>query len=106
MRNDNGKTFIATLYNVIVALDLCDRLFSIITLMNAGHTCLFHKGFCKVYFGGEKKNAVTLTHSAQRKHAFIGKIKNMSRKNKFPARKKIALELLHQILGHRSTRSL
>ena len=28
----------------------------------------------------------------------------MSKKN--PARKKIALELLHQILGHRSTRSL
>ena len=30
----------------------------------------------------------------------------MSKKNKFPARKKIALELLHKILGHRSTRSL
>ena len=30
----------------------------------------------------------------------------MSKKNKFPARKKIALELLHQRLGHRSTRSL
>ena len=29
----------------------------------------------------------------------------MSRKNKFSARKKIALELLHQRLGHRSTRS-
>ena len=30
----------------------------------------------------------------------------MSKKNKFPARKKIALYLLHQRLGHRSTRSL
>ena len=30
----------------------------------------------------------------------------MSKKNKFPARKKIALELLHQRLGHRYTRSL
>ena len=30
----------------------------------------------------------------------------MSKKNKFSARKKIALELLHQRLGHRSTRSL
>ena len=29
-----------------------------------------------------------------------------SKKNKLPARNKIALELLHQILGHRSTRSL
>ena len=67
---------------------------------------IFHKGFCTVYFRAYKKNAVTLPHSAQRKHAFAGKIKNMSKKNKSPARKKIALELLHQILGHRSTRSL
>ena len=80
MCNDNGKAFIATLYNVLLAPDLCDRLFSIITLMNAGHTCIFHKGFCKVYFGAEKKNAVILPHSAQRKHDFAGKIKNMSKK--------------------------
>ena len=69
MCNNNGKTFIATLYNVLIAPDLCDRLFSIITLINAGHTCLIHKGFCTVYFGAEKKNSVTLPHSAQRKHA-------------------------------------
>ena len=106
MCDDNGKIFIATLHYVHLAPYLCDMLFSIITLMNAGHTCLFHKGFCTVYFGAEKKNAVTLPHSAQRKYAFAGKIKNMSKKNKFPARKKIALELLHQRLGHRSTRSL
>ena len=74
--------------------------------MNVGHTCLFHKGFCMVYFGSDKRNTVTLPHSAQRKRAFTGKIKNMSKKNKFPARKKIALELLHQRLWHRSTRSL
>ena len=30
----------------------------------------------------------------------------MSKKNKSPARKKLFLELLHQRLGHRSTRSL
>ena len=53
-----------------------------------------------------EENAVTLPHSAQRKHAFLVKIKNMSKKNKLPARKKIALELLHQRLGHISTRSL
>ena len=74
--------------------------------MNAGHTCLFKKGFCTIYFVADKKNAVTLPHSAQRKHAFTVKIKNMSQKNKFPARKKIAFELLHQRLGHISTRSL
>ena len=74
--------------------------------MNAGHTCIFQKGFCTVYLGADKRNAVTLPYSAQRKHAFTGKIKNMSKKNKFPARKKIALELPHQILGHKSIRTL
>ena len=106
MCNDNGKKFIATLYNVLLAQDLCDRLFSIITLMNEGHTFLFHRGFYKVYFGAEKDNAVTLLHSAQRKHAFTGKIQDVSKKNNFPERKKIDLEFLHQRLGHRSTRSL
>ena len=81
MCDDNGKSFIATLYNVILAPDLCHRLFLIIMLMNAGHICLFHKGFCTVYFGADKRNAVTLPHSAQRKYAFTGKIKNTSKKN-------------------------
>ena len=54
-----------------------------------------------MYFG----NAVSLPYSAQRKHAFWGEIKEMSKTNKLPYRKKIALELLHEILGHRSTRS-
>ena len=64
------------------------------------------KGFCMVYFGAKDKNAVTLTHSAQKKHVFLGKIMEKSKKNKLPARKQIALELLHQRLGHRSSRSL
>ena len=50
MCDDNGKPFIATLHTVILATDLCDRLFSIITLMNSGQTYLFHKEFCTVYF--------------------------------------------------------
>ena len=106
MCNDNSKSFIATLHYVLLAPDLCDKLFSIIRLMNSGHTCIFHKGFCTVYFVAKEKNSITLPHSAQRKHAFLGKIMEKSKKNKLPARKKIALELLHQILGHRSTRSL
>ena len=72
--------------------------------MNAGHTCLFHKGFCTVYLGAKEDNAVTLPHSAVRKHAFMGKSMESSKKN--PKRKKIALELMHQRLGHRYTRSL
>ena len=74
MCDNNGNYFIATLYNVLLAPDLCDRLFAIIALMNAGYTCIFHKGFCMVYFGADKRNAVTLPHSAHRKHAFTGKI--------------------------------
>ena len=105
MCDDNGKTFFATLHNVLLAPDLCNRLFSIITLMNSGHTCLFQNGFCTVYFGAKEKNAVTLTHSAQRKHAYLEKIMESHRK-KLPARKKIALESLHQILGHISNRLL
>ena len=103
MFDDNGKTFVATLYNILLAPDLCDRLFSTITIMNAGHTCLFNKGFCTVYFGAKEDSAVTLPHSAVIKHAFIGKIIDSSKKN--PQRSKISLELMHQILGHRSTRS-
>ena len=53
MFDNNRETFIATLYNVLLAPDLCDRLFSIITFMNAGHTYLFHKGFCTVHFGAK-----------------------------------------------------
>ena len=52
------------------------------------------------------KKSVTLPHSAQRKHVFLGKIKEISKTKKLLARKKIALELLHQRLGHRYNISL
>ena len=54
MYNDSGKKFVTTLYNVLLVPDLCNILLSIITLMNAGHMCLFHKGFCRVYFGAKR----------------------------------------------------
>ena len=44
MCDDKGNKFIATLHNILLAPDLCDRLFSIVALINAGHTCLFRKG--------------------------------------------------------------
>ena len=72
MCNNHGYPFIATLHNVLLAPDLCDRLFSIITLMNLVHTCLFHNGFCTVYLKTKEENAVTLSHSAQSKHAVLG----------------------------------
>ena len=103
MCDDHGDPFIARGHNVLLALDLCDRIFSIITLMNQGHNCLFRKGFYTVYFGSKDKNAVTLPHSAQRKHKFLGEIKEMSKTKKLPSGKKITLELLHQRLVHRFT---
>ena len=72
------------------------QVISIITLINLGHTCIFHKGFCTVYFGAKKENAVTLPQIAQSKHSFWREIKEVSKTNKLPAREKIALELLHQ----------
>ena len=35
MCDDNRKSFIATLHNVLLAPDLCEKIFSIITLMNS-----------------------------------------------------------------------
>ena len=53
MGDNNGYPFIATLHYVLLAPDLCDRLCSIIMLMNSGHACLFHKGFA--LFTSKKK---------------------------------------------------
>ena len=77
MYGDNGDTFITTLHNVLLTPYLWDSLFSIITLMNSGHVCLFQKGSLTVYFGDKEKNAVTLPHSVQRIHAFLGKKANV-----------------------------
>ena len=91
MCNDNGDTFITTLHNVILATDLCNRIFYINFLMDFGHTCLYRKWFCIVYFRIKDKNKVILLHSAPRKHVFLGEIKEMSKTKKIPSRKKIVL---------------
>ena len=75
MCDNNGDPFIATLHNIILTPYLCYGLFSIITLINSVHTCLLHEGFCTVYLGEKEKNVVTLTHSAQSKHIYLGEIK-------------------------------
>ena len=59
-----------------------------------------------MYFRSKGKHAVTLPHTSQRKHAFLNEIKEMSKTKKLSSRKNISLELLHDILGHRSTVSL
>ena len=79
MHDDNGKLFIATVYNILFAPELCYRFFSIITLINLGHTCLFCKGFCTIFFSASEQNAVTLPHSVHIKTCIFcqnkGKVK-------------------------------
>ena len=70
MNGYSGEPFIATLYNLLSATDLCDRLFSIITLINLGYKYLFHKRFCAVFFNDNEHNVVVLLHIAQQKHTF------------------------------------
>ena len=79
MCGDNGNPFIVTLHNVLLEPELCDGLFSTITLMNLGHTYLFHKVFCMVYLEDKKGNAVIPSHSVLRKHSFLVKINEMSK---------------------------
>ena len=66
----------------------------------------FSQSFFTVYFRAEENNEVNLPNRTQRKHSFLVKIMDMLKKKKLLARKKIALELLHQRLGHISNRSL
>ena len=61
MIDDNGKTIIDTLYNVLFTPYLCDKLFSIIKLMNSAN-----KGFCTVLCSDNEQKMVTLPHSAQK----------------------------------------
>ena len=92
------KLFIARLYNTLLAPDLCDQLFSVITLMNSVHTCLFlffSKGFCTVFFIDNKHNAVTLLCSAQIRHVFLVKMKEKSKSQNQIPKKKVSLGLFH-----------
>ena len=50
IHDDNGKRFIAMLYDVLFSPELCDQIFSIILLINLVHTYIFHKGFFMVSF--------------------------------------------------------
>ena len=83
MCDHNGRPFVDILYNVLFSPDLCDWLFFILALIYSGHTYLFYKGFCTVFFIDNEKNAVTLPYSAQKKKHFCSKqrkIQNHKRK--------------------------
>ena len=73
MCDNNKDLFIATLQKLFLSLDLCARLFYIITIMNLGQTCLLHKGFFTVYFGEKVKMQLHYHIVHKGKHAFWGK---------------------------------
>ena len=104
--NDNGNPFNAKLHTVLLAMDLCNMLFFIITLINLVHTCLFHKGFWTVYFGDKKENLVPLPHIAHRKHNCLVETKEKTKSKKIEPRNKVSLRLLQHRLWQRYTRSL
>ena len=62
-------------YNVLLAPDLCNRLFSIITVNSSGRTYIFHKGFCTILLSDNEMSVVSLLHSAQQKHTLLVKMK-------------------------------
>ena len=85
----HGDPFIATFYNVLLAPELCGRLFSIITLINSEHTCLFHKGFCTVYFGSKDKIQLHY-HIVNKGNMHFGdKLKKCERKIKYHLERKL-----------------
>ena len=86
INNNNGDTFITTLHNVLLAPDLCDRLFSIITLMNLGHTCLFQKGVFTVYSEQNRKMRLHYHVVHKGNMHFWGEIKEISTTKKLPSR--------------------
>ena len=55
MCKNNGDPLTATLHNVLLAPDLCNGLFSIVTLITLGYTFLFHKCFARCTLEKKKK---------------------------------------------------
>ena len=105
MCDDNGDPFIATLHNLLLTICVCNKLLSIIMLMILGYTYLFHKGFCNVYFGAKEKMHIRY-HILHKKTCILGGNKVNIKEIEISIQRKIALELLHQRLDHRSTKSL
>ena len=84
--NDNGDPFIAMLHNVLLAPDLYNGLFQSLYEWIRDIIVYSKKGFSLCTLEHNIYNIVTLPHSAQRKHAFLGKIKEMSNTKKLSSR--------------------
>ena len=87
--NNNGYPFIAMFHNLLLEPDLCDRLFSIITLMNLGHNFLLHKGFCTMYFKEKEKMRVHYHMVHKGKNSFGGKSSKCQKQRNYYLERKL-----------------
>ena len=62
-------------------------------------TLFINKGFCTVYFGNKKKSAVTLPHSAYKKHAFLVKNNEMDKSKKVTPSNKVDFVIITPHIG-------
>ena len=106
MCDNNGKSFIATLYNISSDTEFCNWSFFHYHVNELKTQLTFYKGFCTVFFSANEQKAVTWTHTTQQKHAILVKTKKKSRSEKEIPKRKVSLKWLHQRLGDMFTRSL
>ena len=104
MCNDAGKPFIETLYNVFITPYLHYQLFYIITLMKKQlyHSWIFLHHFLKIH--PTELSDIIKYHT--QKHAFQVQTKEKSKPKTTIPISRTSLELHHQRLGHRPTRSI
>ena len=74
--------------------------------MNSGHNVFILQRALHGLLWNKIEKCSYITTYCTKKTCILGEIKEMSKTKKLPSRQNIALEILHQRLGHRSTRSL
>ena len=82
MCNDKGYNIITTFHNILLAQDLCNRLFSIIRLLNSGHTLFILQKVLHSVLWKQGENVVSLLQSALRKHECLGEISKCQNQRK------------------------
>jgi transposase InsO family protein len=112
MLDDEGIRVQAVLENVMYVPGLTQRLFSITDFVNNGNTATFEKNALRLYFG-KRKIPVTIQMSNGRVSAMPAQSKLQEKKVQFTSspsatkpKKRIRAELLHDRLGHRSTKTI
>ena len=85
MLDDNGSSLIDSLYNALFAPDLWNWIFSIVVLINLGHSFFFHKSFSRFYLVMNNKKRWHYSILFIEKYAFLYK-QRKSQNQKSPKR--------------------